>query len=43
MAIKHSSPAKSGKTTKAHGNTKKASTASGRSRTGKGVRKPEVK
>jgi len=35
--------AKYGKTTKQHGDTKKASSTNGRSRTGKGVRKPEVK
>lgn len=38
MGMKSTSP--TGKNGKQHGNTKKASTASGRSRTGKGVKKP---
>jgi len=43
MGMKRSSIVKVGKSTKMHGDTKTTSTASGRSRTGKGVRKPEIK
>lgn len=43
MGLKKSGAGTMGKLKPAHGNTSKASSATGRSKTGKGVRKPEVK
>jgi len=43
MAMDKKHAGKMGKTTKQHGNTTSASKASGRSTSGKGVRKPEIK